>query len=100
MRHNDVAMSAPEQTDAAPPADPGAEEGRAAVAAAVRAFTVGDFATTRRQLRSLRERDLPPEVRAQVDDLWRRTGADPVAVAVTLGAAILFLVVVYLTYWR
>jgi hypothetical protein len=93
-------MSEPPKNDEAPPDDPEAAAQRAAFAAAVRAFTAGDFATARRQLTALRARALDPAARASVDELWRRTGADPAAVWAAIGSGVLFLVVVYLTYWR
>ncbi|HEY3359742.1 MAG TPA: hypothetical protein VGQ83_41215 [Polyangia bacterium] len=79
-----------------PPQDPD----EVALGAAVAAFKAGDFAATRRRLTALRARELPAGLRAQVDELWRRTGADPVALWTAVGSVVLFLVIIYLTYWR
>jgi hypothetical protein len=83
------------------PQPPESSDDEAALARAVRAFKAGDFASTRRQLGRLKQQpELPASLRSQVDELWRRTGSDPIAVWAAVGSVVLFLVVVYLTYWR
>lgn len=59
------------------------------------AFEVGDYRRVRELCRDLTGAD-DPTVRQRADDLMRRTGIDPVQVAVVLGCLAFFVAVIYL----
>lgn len=64
--------------------------------AAHRAFEAGDFAEARRLAKQQKAATGADEAtRAAADEILRRTGIDPAMVWITVGAALLFVAVVF-----
>ena len=63
--------------------------------AAHRAFEAGDFAAARRLAKEQRAAAADDATRAAADEILMRTGIDPMVVWMTVGAVLLFVVIVY-----
>jgi hypothetical protein len=64
--------------------------------AAHRAFEAGDFAEARRLAKQQKTSATDEATRAAADEILMRTGIDPLVVWMTVGAALLFVVIVWL----
>jgi hypothetical protein len=64
--------------------------------AAHRAFETGDFAEARRLAKQQKSVAADEATRAAADEILMRTGIDPVVIWLTAGAALLFVVIVWL----
>lgn len=76
---------------------PRATPPEAELAEARDAFARGDYASVRRGADAILAADAPAEVRAEAQDLRRRTGIDPVQLAV-LGLCLLLFLWIVFTY--
>ena len=65
-----------------------------------RAYARGDMGTARRLAREVKAAGCSAEEAQFADEILRRTGNDPVALAVGVGCFLLFWLVIYLTVWR